>query len=114
MNMLRTSAPDGLHVITGGADGTDKFAEKWCKISATLQWPNNLTYETVKADWERHGRAAGPIRNDQMLKLLLSIEDEYRVGAFIDKPLPESKGTNIMVSIALKAGVEVDVIHAYH
>lgn len=49
-----------ITVITGGARGADSFA-----ASAAM----DMGYEciVIPADWETHGRAAGPIRNRQML-----------------------------------------------
>jgi hypothetical protein len=55
------------------------------------------------ADWETHGRAAGPIRNQAML-------DEgkpYLVIAFWDG---KSKGTLDMISRATRAGVPVKIV----
>lgn len=49
-------------VIQGGATGADEFALEWCKITGT-KW------HTEEAQWTRHGDAAGPIRNGNMLNL---------------------------------------------
>lgn len=57
-DVLRLIDPD--MVIQGGASGADKMAEEW----ATL---NKKECITVHADWNKHGRAAGPIRNREML-----------------------------------------------
>jgi hypothetical protein len=83
-------------VINGGADGADMLARRWARAAG-------IPLVTVHADWKAHGKAAGPIRNQQML-------DEYSpdlVFAFYDKPRAESRGTAHMVGIARKAGVEV-------
>lgn len=48
-------------VITGGADGADKFAHLW----ATTM---NVYAPQFFADWNEFGKAAGPIRNALMLK----------------------------------------------
>lgn len=42
--------------------GGDKFADDWCKQVGCNVWP-------VAADWNTFGRAAGPIRNQQMVRL---------------------------------------------
>lgn len=54
------------------------------------------------ADWDRHGRAAGPIRNQQML-------DEGRPDAVIafTRDLRISRGTRDMVTRARRAGLPV-------
>lgn len=47
-------------VMSGGASGADLFVQTW---AGSLGIP----HLSFPADWERHGRAAGPIRNKQML-----------------------------------------------
>jgi hypothetical protein len=81
-------------VIEGGARGADALAG---------QSASELGIEVaeVPADWDKHGRAAGPIRNAEMLKLNPDI-----VLAFHGN-LRESKGTKDMVRRANKAGVPV-------
>lgn len=62
----------------------------------------------VPADWDSHGRAAGPIRNQQML-------EEHRphiVIAFSDD-IRSSKGTRDMCRRAKAAGIPVYVIGHY-
>lgn len=51
--------PDML--LQGGASGADKLAHQWATATGVL----SVTYH---AAWERHGRAAGPLRNSMMLK----------------------------------------------
>ena len=48
-------------VIQGGASGADKLAKYWAEL-------NQKGFITVIADWQKHGRAAGPIRNRLMLE----------------------------------------------
>jgi hypothetical protein len=48
-------------IIEGGATGADFHARCWAKM-------HNVQSETVKADWGKHGKAAGPIRNQEMLE----------------------------------------------
>lgn len=59
------------------------------------------------ADWERHGSAAGPIRNQQML------DEEHVTNEPIDLciayPDANSIGTWDMVERCLKAGIEVEL-----
>lgn len=78
-------------IIQGGADGADMLARMWCHSRF-------CRFENYPADWRTHGRAAGPIRNQQML-------DEGRptkVFAF-----PGGRGTADMVRRAKAAGVPV-------
>lgn len=106
-----------LTVIEGGAKGADAMAhnaaehiQEIIRISFNLDSDGNLNtelrHEQYPADWETHGKAAGPIRNKQML-------DEGKpdkVLAFINKPLVESRGTKNMVEIAEKAGLPVIIV----
>lgn len=57
------------------------------------------------ADWKKHGKAAGPIRNNQMLK-----EGEPDLVLAFHSNIEESKGTKHMVKIARKAGIEVIIV----
>jgi hypothetical protein len=47
-------------IIQGGASGADRLAKKFAEEYLI----NNVT---VEADWNKHGRAAGPRRNWEML-----------------------------------------------
>lgn len=47
-------------IIHGGAKGADSLADEWAKA-------NGVPVEVFPADWETHGKAAGGIRNRQML-----------------------------------------------
>jgi hypothetical protein len=58
----------------------------------------------VPADWTKYGKAAGPIRNQEMLDM-----DPDLVLAF-HSDLDNSKGTKDMVARARKKGVKVIVI----
>lgn len=98
-------AIDALHtsttVITGGAAGADRIAHRAAKR-------RGLNTVVIHADWAQHGRAAGPIRNQQMLDVLAGY-DRRSVYAF---RLPgKSRGTDHMVSIARDAGIWVSVTH---
>jgi len=83
-------------VIEGGASGADAIGKR----AATKL---DIPVLTFPADWKRHGRAAGPIRNKQML-------DEGKpdqVLAFWDG---RSRGTNNMIEISRSAGIPVKVV----
>ncbi len=82
-------------VIEGEARGADTMAREWAEHFM-------IPVEKYPADWERYGRAAGFIRNRQML----SDGKPDLVVAFYDKPREESKGTADMVKQARAAGVE--------
>jgi hypothetical protein len=105
---------DHFTVIEGGAQGADALAEEW--VRAVGPHPGDqrgvnddicsVLHEQYPADWDKHGKAAGPIRNQQML-------DEGHpeiVIAFVDKPLTSSRGTFDMVTRARDAGLPVYVV----
>jgi hypothetical protein len=62
-----------------------------------------LRVEEYPAQWHRYGQAAGPIRNQEMLKTGIHL-----VLAFHPN-LSESKGTKDMVTRAASAGVPVHI-----
>lgn len=70
-----------------------------------LEWAQSrgIAVHPYPADWERYGRAAGPIRNKQMLDLG---KPDYGI-AFYDRPRDKSRGTANMVSQLKKAGIPV-------
>ena len=79
-------------VIEGEAKGADTLA----RLAA-----ESLGIEVLRfpADWEKYGRAAGPIRNSQMLK-----EGNPDVVVGFHGNIVESKGTRDMLTRAKKAG----------
>lgn len=84
-------------VIHGAARGADSIAGKIAR-------EQSVTEEAFPAQWEKHGKSAGPIRNQQML-------DEGKPGlvlAFHDN-IEGSKGTKDMVARAKRAGIETRV-----
>jgi YspA, cpYpsA-related SLOG family len=78
-------------LMQGGATGADQFAREWAATK-----PEIKRY-VCHADWETHGRAAGPIRNEKMLTWKPDL-----VVAF-----PGGFGTADMVRRAEAAGVPV-------
>ena len=78
-------------VINGAAPGADTLAVKW----AIANGINTITYA---AEWDKHGRAAGPKRNQAMLEG----EKPDSVVAF-----PGGRGTADMVRRARAAGITV-------
>jgi hypothetical protein len=88
-----------LSLITGGAAGVDWHAWQWARkriIPVTL----------FLADWDKHGRGAGPIRNQKMLDA-----GPDRVIAFAYGP-ELTRGTRDMVRRAAKAGIPVYIAYS--
>ena len=96
-------------LIHGGANGADKLAGEAAREMCGYSVPkeqvlaNTPEIRVFPANWNLYGKAAGFIRNQQML-------DEGKpdlVLAFWDG---ESRGTKMMIDLAKKAGVPVKVI----
>lgn len=83
--------------IFGDAKGADFLArcivKSWYKKGCAEEY-----FKEFKADWTKHGKAAGPIRNKQML-------DEGKPDLVI--AFPGGAGTANMVKLAEEAGVKV-------
>jgi hypothetical protein len=89
--------PEATEIIHGNAPGADTGADWFCRR-------NGFPVRVFPAQWEEHGKKAGPIRNAQMLRELKLSRDD-RVLAF-----PGFRGTAHMKSIARKAGFQVHEI----
>jgi predicted Rossmann-fold nucleotide-binding protein len=92
-----------LTVIEGGAKGADRLARTWARTRGPSSFDCSIDVVTFNANWREHGRAAGPIRNAQMLRdgmpdLVLAF--------------PGGCGTLDMVEKARKAGIEVRIMQA--
>lgn len=80
-----------IDLIVGGAPGADSLAREWAT-------ERSVKLDLYPADWDRYGKAAGPIRNQQML-------DEGKPHLVI--AFPGGRGTADMVKRADAAGVPV-------
>jgi hypothetical protein len=78
-------------LIEGDARGADRIAGYWARR-------NGVTNLKFAADWDKHGRAAGAIRNQQML-------DEGKPTHVL--AFPGGRGTADMMDRARRAGVQV-------
>ena len=78
-------------VIQGGAKGADFLGRVWAKY-----W--NVEMEEYKPDWNTFGKAAGPIRNKQMIK---EGKPDYIVAC------KGGRGTKSMVELAERARIPV-------
>jgi hypothetical protein len=83
----------GVVIIHGCAEGADLLADEW----GLINW---VKIEGYPADWKKYKKAAGPIRNQQML-------DEGKPDLVVAFPTKNSRGTWDMVRRAEKAGVPV-------
>lgn len=89
------SLPEDAWVVHGGATGADALAHKWARA-------RGLRVEIHRAGWKRHGRAAGPIRNQAMADSGLTRAYGFRRGEV-------SKGTDDMTARLVAAGIPHEV-----
>jgi hypothetical protein len=96
--LARTVETLGItEILTGAAPGTDTDALTWAKAMALKATPFPVSFR----DWQRFGKAAGPLRNRQMLDSLM-LHHPAVVIAF-----PGGKGTADCVRQATARGVRV-------
>jgi hypothetical protein len=79
-------------IVQGGATGADFLAKQYAIT-------HRIEYDTIEAEWDIHGRSAGPKRNQEMLNKHPNIE---LVVAF-----PGNKGTADMVRRAQKQNIKI-------
>lgn len=85
--------PSGAVLVHGACRGADRMAAHvWAEL---LGWPT----EPHPADWDTHGRRAGMLRNNHMVRLGADL-----CLAFL---LPQSRGTRQCAEAAERAGIEV-------
>lgn len=87
-----TLAGKSFTLVHGGARGADSLSHEW---AASRQISDVRVHE---ADWQTHGRSAGPIRNIKML----TNESPHVIVAF-----EGGNGTAHMMKIGREAGVPV-------
>lgn len=83
-----------IEIVSGGAKGADKCGEMYA-------FEKGLKLKLFPADWEKHGKSAGPIRNQEMAEYADALI------AFWDG---ESRGTKHMISTAEKLGLIVRIV----
>lgn len=87
----RTSSLSIEKIIHGGCRGADEGAGDWAKSE-------HIPIQVCPADWKKHGKAAGPIRNREMLTVH---KPDYVIA------LPGGRGTADMIRQAEEHGVPV-------
>lgn len=92
---IRDSCYTVAEVVSGGASGVDILGEKWARA-------HSIPVKRFPADWELHGKSAGPIRNKEMANYadaLIAIWDG------------KSRGTANMIQLARKSNLPIFVYH---
>jgi len=76
-------------VVCGGAEGADEYGRQWAIL-------NDIPVKMFPANWDQHGKSAGPIRNREMA--------EYADAVVL---FPGGKGTQSMCENAVKHGLSI-------
>lgn len=85
---------EDIVIVSGHASGADSLGERYAQ-------ERGFQLETYPADWQAHGRAAGPIRNAKMANVA------HALIAFWDG---KSRGTKNMIDTAGKHNLQVAVV----
>jgi hypothetical protein len=100
-NLLKSSCDNlltqfnNIEIVSGTARGADKLGERYAR-------EKGYDIKEFPANWDKHGKSAGYIRNDEMAQYA-----DWLI-AFWDGT---SKGTKHMIDLANKRGIKVTVIH---
>lgn len=100
------------HVLSGCAKGADALG---------IQWANEHGIPIMRfpADWDTYGKAAGPIRNKEMVmtakkgsqqRATIAQENEFAKAILIAFWDGKSKGTRNIIETARKEGLETIVV----
>ena len=94
-SQLENMSPDEWILVQGGASGADRIANHiWKKMEGESI--------TCKADWDKYGKAAGPKRNEEMLK-------DHPISKAFAFCINASAGTMHMISLLNKNKIPVTV-----
>lgn len=99
LNMRLAQLPrEKLIIIEGKARGADTLAFEWAftYLVTCLEFP---------AEWQKYGRRAGVMRNQQILD-----EGKPELVIAFHPDIAQSKGTKDMIARAKKAGIPVELI----
>ena len=93
LNRIRSLGLE-MYLVVGDASGADALAREWAQNNVIDHVPGGF-----KADWNKYGAAAGPIRNKEMLNSGINLLIAF----------PGGRGTANMTEICRKANVLVRV-----
>lgn len=74
----------------GGCTGLDAWVDRFCRAAILNGWP--IEVEVFAADWRRYERAAGPIRNRDMLRGYRGGDDPTAVHLAFNEPIAGMAG----------------------
>lgn len=99
-NKILRNVDGKIVIVAGGARGADNLAKLFAREM-------NYEYEEHPADWDKHGKSAGYIRNNEMAKSILENKDGALL-AFWDK---QSRGTYNMIDIAKTRHIPTTIVN---
>ena len=100
-NLLKKSCDNlltqftNIEIVSGTARGADKLGERYAR-------EKGYDIKQFPANWDKHGKSAGYIRNDEMAQyadMLIAFWDGT------------SKGTKHMIDLANKRGIKVEIVN---
>ena len=94
-----TSQLGKLVVIHGDADGADALADRWAD-------ERKHTRMIFYADWDEYGKAAGPLRNQEMIAYILPKQNRFAIAFWNGK----SKGTADMIQRCRDSKVPLRIV----
>lgn len=97
LDEIISSTNDDIEIVHGNCRGADLLGEMYAI-------DHHLKVIAFPAYWKMYGKAAGPIRNNEMAKYASKAN-----GILVAFPIGESNGTRNMINIANKYGLEVHV-----
>lgn len=95
MTILEKSPFKITEVVCGEARGVDQFGKEWGE-------EKGIKVTSFPADWDRYGKRAGYLRNEEMAKyadVLIAVWDG------------KSKGTKHMIDLAIEHGLHLLLIN---
>ena len=92
--LAEKTATHRIVIVSGAARGADSLGERYAR-------EHGYTLDSHPADWNTHGKAAGPIRNAQMANSADALI------AFWDG---KSRGTESMIWLAKKYGLQTIIV----
>ena len=94
MNEAVSCVDDEITIVEGGARGTDALAKRYAL-------ERGFILKEFPADWDKYGKAAGSIRNSEMMEFVKGME--HRAAVFFWDG--RSKGTGDCLKKVKKAGI---------
>lgn len=91
---------DFITIISGNARGADRLGERYAK-------EHDINLAKFPAQWDRYGKRAGYLRNEEMAKYAVA---DGHIGVLIVFWDGESVGTKQMIRMAEKYGLESRII----